>query len=104
MRIELLYFDDCPNWHQTLGETNDILREHQLDVEVELVQVTSSKEAQDLAFLGSPTVRVDDVDVELDVPDSGYGMECRVYWVDDRPLGKPPKEWIAAAVEAAMEQ
>ena len=103
MRIELLYFDGCPNWRQTLEDITAVLNEYQVPAKVELVKVTSHQEAQRLAFLGSPTVRVDGIDIELDVPDSGYGLECRVYWVEDRPLERPPKEWIAATVEAALE-
>ena len=103
MRIALLYFDGCPNWQQTLEDMNAVLKECQVDTEVDLIKVTSLQEAQRLAFLGSPTVRVDGEDIELDIPDSGYGLESRVYWVEDRPLERPPKEWIGAAVEAALE-
>jgi len=103
MKVVLLYFDGCPNWRQTLKDVNAVLKEYQVDTEVELIKVTSQQEAQQLAFLGSPTVRIDGMDVELDVPDSGYGMECRVYWVEERAEGRPPKEWIAATVEAALE-
>ena len=103
MRIEILYFDGCPNWRQTLEDINAVLKEHQVPAEVELTKVTSEQEAQRLSFLGSPTVRIDDVDVEPDIPDSGYGLEPRTYWVEDRPLAKPPKEWIAAMLEAVLE-
>ena len=103
MKIELLYFDGCPHWLEALEEVNAILKEHQLSTEVELIKVTSQEEAEHTSFLGSPTVRIDGFDVELDIPDSGYGMECRIYWVEDRPQGRPPQEWIAAAIEAALE-
>lgn len=103
MKVALLYFDGCPNWRQTLEDIQAVLKEYQVSAEVELVKVPSHRKAQRLAFLGSPTVRVDGVDVEPDIPDSGYGLECRIYWVEDRPMGRPPKEWIAATVEAALE-
>ena len=38
------------------------------------------------------------LDVESGVPAEGYGMECRVYWVDGKPTGSPPREWLARAV------
>ncbi|MEE8442768.1 MAG: thioredoxin family protein [Dehalococcoidia bacterium] len=103
MEVELLYIDGCVNWRQTLEDINAVLKEYQVSAEVELIEVGSNQEAQGLAFLGSPTVRVDGVDIEPDVPDSGYGMESRVYWVEDEPADRPPKEWIAATVEAALE-
>lgn len=103
MKVSLLYFDDCPNWRHTFADVTSILEEMRLPKEVELIKVKSREEAVRLAFLGSPTVRVNDEDIELDVPASGYGLECRIYWVEGRALGRPPKEWIAAAIEAASE-
>ncbi len=103
MKVELLYFDGCPNWRHTLQDVTAVLKESQAPTEVELIKVTSQEDAERLAFLGSPTVRVDDVDVELDVPDSGYGLEYRTYWVEEGELGRPPREWIAAAIESALE-
>ena len=103
MRVELLYFDGCPNWRQTLDDVTAVLKESQSPIEVELIKVNSQEEAERLAFFGSPTVRVDDVDIELDVPDSGYGLEYRTYWVEERELRRPPREWIAAAIESALE-
>lgn len=80
-----------------------VLGECRLSIEIDLVKVNSTEEANELGFLGSPTVRIDGLDVEIDVPDSGFGLGQRVYWVEDTPLARPPSEWIAAAVEAAME-
>ncbi len=103
MEVALLYIDACLNWRQTLEDVNAVLKEYRVSAEVELIEVSSDQEAQSLAFLGSPTVRVDGVDIEPDIPDSGYGMENRIYWVEDDPEERPPKEWIAATVEAALE-
>lgn len=102
MKISLLYFDSCPNWRRTLEDIKGVLKDHQVRAEVELVKVTSQEQAQEMAFLGSPTVRVDGVDVEPGIPESGYGMECRLYWDEEKQLGRPPREWIAGAVESAM--
>ncbi len=103
MKIQLLYMDDCPNWQETLQDIQSVIKQNALDAKVEMVKVNTPQEAEALAFPGSPTVRVEDMDVEPDAPASGFGLECRVYWVDDRPQGKPPIEWIAAAIEVAME-
>ena len=101
MKITLLYFDGCPNWRPTLEDIRTVLKDHHVGVETELLKVTSKKQAQEMAFLGSPTVRVDGVDVEPGIPETGFGIECRLYWVEGRVLGRPPVEWIAAAVESA---
>ena len=103
MKLELLYFEGCPNWEKTMEDINAVLQESHVAAEVELIKVTSHEEAEQLAFLGSPTIRIYGLDIEPDPPDSAYGLELRVYWVDETPLGGPPKEWIAAAVQAALE-
>ncbi len=102
MKIELIYFDGCPNWRDTMRDIHAVLEDHQLTTEVELVKVASPQEAEELAFPGSPTVRVDGVDVEPDAPTTGFGLACRIYTVEDETVGRPPKEWIAAALESAL--
>lgn len=104
MKIELLYIDRCPHWRDTMKDIHAVLEDHQLTTQVELVKVASLREAKDLAFPGSPTVRVDGIDVEPDAPTTGVGLACRTYTVEDepQPQGRPPKEWIAAALEATL--
>ena len=97
MDIELLYFDGCPNWRNTLADVRAVLAEAGRDDDVRLVSVDSQEAAERLRFLGSPTLRVNGLDVESGIPAEGYGMECRIYWVDGKPTGTPPREWLARA-------
>ena len=103
MQIEILYFEGCPHWRQSLKELNEVLKMVGIAEEVNLTQVNSIEEAERLEFLGSPTIRIEGSDVEPDIPGSGYGMECRIYWDDGKATGNPPRQWIAAAIDAAQE-
>ncbi len=103
MNVSLLYSDGCPNWEQTLADVREVLAEYHVKTDVELIKVSSQQQAEEMEFLGSPTVRVEGMDVEPDILESGFNLECRVYWIDDDPASRPPKEWIAAAVEVALE-
>ena len=103
MKIELLHIDDCPNWQEVLGEIRDLLSEKGLEDEVELIRVTSSREAERLQFPGSPTIRVNGEDVDPDVPSSGFELPRRVYEVDGELQERPPREWIDAALDEASE-
>ncbi|WP_260458722.1 thioredoxin family protein [Actinotalea ferrariae] len=63
MRVELLYFDGCPNWtvaDERLGEALRALGRE--DVAVEPCLVQSAAQAESLAFVGSPSIRVDGAD------------------------------------------
>jgi len=104
MKVELLYTDGCSHWQLTLEELTSVLKEHQVDVQVESIKVTSQQQAERLEFLGSPTVRIDGMDTDADMSGTEYTVEPRVYLGEDgEETGRPPKEWLAAAVEASLE-
>lgn len=75
--VELLYFDGCPSYQRVWQELFEVIEEARLDACVRPVLVTTSDEAQALGFPGSPSVRVNGVDLE------GYqgdgALSCRVY-------------------------
>jgi hypothetical protein len=101
MKIELLYFDACPTWQGTLDEVRRLVTEAQLDAvaELHLIAVTSDDEAQEQRFLGSPTVRVDGVDVDASAKDTTtFGLQCRVYSDEGRLRPSPPASWIRKAL------
>ena len=68
------------------------------EVEVRLVQVQTMREAHDLAFVGSPTVRVDGRDVERNPASTTFGLHDRGYVVDGHIERAPPSEWIVQAL------
>ena len=53
-------------------------------------------------FLGSPTLRVDGVDIDPGVDDrSDYGLKCRLYPTEHGLRGAPPDEWVLHALRQA---
>ena len=103
MQIELLYFDDCPNWQSTLVEIQSVLAEMGRDDTVGMVRVADQPQAERLRFPGSPTVRIDGRDVEDDAPDSGFGLECRIYWEQGRATGSPSRDLLVSALRDAVD-
>ena len=104
MKIELLYFDGCPTWLQTETDIKSLLAEHDRTDTIEHVKVESNEEAQQEEFVGSPTVRIDGIDIDPDAPHEGFNLECRLYWVEGRPVGVPPRQMLADAISAAVER
>ena len=80
----------------------EVIADYYVDAEIQFMKVISRDQAEELEFLGSPTVRVYGMDVEPDVIESGFNLGYRTYWVEDEPLNRPPKEWIGAAIEVAL--
>ena len=85
-----------------LAAVQDVVSRLRLDdVDVRYISVRA-EDAEVLRFLGSPSVRVDGVDVERDPPArDGFAMRCRVYAVEGRLQKVPPAEWIESALVAA---
>jgi hypothetical protein len=102
MKVELLYFKDCPNWKDTLREVQSLLTTRRIPEPVQLVEVKSNEQAQELRFIGSPTVRINDTDIEGPLAEEvgQFNLQCRIYWVDGKAQGRPPREWLEAALDA----
>ncbi len=63
MRVELLYFDGCPNWELMQARLRDALVAVGLAEVPELIKVTGQEHAERLGFRGSPTLMVDGRDL-----------------------------------------
>jgi len=62
--VELFYFDGCASWEPAVENLKQALQLEQWPAEVELIHVADPADAQTKRFLGSPTIRIDGVDVE----------------------------------------
>lgn len=99
MKIEFLYFEECPHHKTVLELLEKVLLEEGIDSPVEKVDITSGEEAIQHKFLGSPSVRIDGLDVEKEARDStDYGEKCRIYSWDGIPKGCLKKEMIRDAI------
>jgi hypothetical protein len=87
IRVTIRYFDGCPNWHTAYDRLRDVLREEGMtDVEPILERVETPEDAEQLRFIGSPTISstVETLcgiggDLRPDVPDlSDPTRACRV--------------------------
>jgi hypothetical protein len=105
LRLEVLVLDGCPNVDITLQRVRTALAEAEVAADVQIVRVTGDDEARRLRFLGSPTVRVEGVDVEpASASRQDFGMQCRIYAVNGRFEGTPPTDWIAAALRTRTQR
>jgi mercuric ion transport protein len=97
-KVEVLYFEGCPNHYETAALAREVIGELGIDATVEEVEVRNGDDAERLRFLGSPTVHVDGIDIEVAARDSSqYAFACRTYGNS----GVPPRELLAAALNGA---
>ena len=73
MNVELYYFEDCPSYEKALANLKEALRAEGLPQSVTMVEVASEEDAQRKRLIGSPTIRIDGIDVEgLEADERGY--------------------------------
>jgi hypothetical protein len=101
-RVQILYFDGCPN-HQPAGALVErVARRLDVEAEVELVEVADPEAAVALRFLGSPTVRVNGVDVEPGAEERrDFAFSCRIYRSERGASEQPEEAWVRDALIAA---
>lgn len=102
MKVELLYFDGCPSHDALLPRVRELLARVGDGSEIELRRVESIEDAERERFLGSPTLRIDGVDVDPSAPArEDYGIKCRLYVTPEGRGPLPAQEWIVAAMNRA---
>jgi hypothetical protein len=99
MTIELLYFTDCPNYEPALAGIREALQQEKMLTDISKVEVTDQAMAEAVGFLGSPTVRVNGVDVEPSARiATSVGMCCRTYTTTGTRRGAPAVDTIRKAL------
>jgi hypothetical protein len=89
-KVELLYWEGCPSHPQALVQLREAMAELGLDPEaVEVRHVDTDERAEREGFVGSPTIRVDGVDVQ-EPGDEPAALTCRVYHRRDGRISPLP--------------
>ena len=75
------------------------MRELGRDEEILMTEVTSDEEAERLRFPGSPTIRVDGLDVDPEGASARPALTCRIYHLPDgRVSPVPSRDQLEAAL------
>ena len=97
MRIELLHTPHCPNAAPARELLESILRERGIPDRIEEIVVGTLDEAIQWRFLGSPSIRIDGVDVDpTSTQIKGPALSCRLY----EGGGGPSRTVLEAALGA----
>jgi hypothetical protein len=104
MKVEILYLAGCPNHSPAVARVCDILRQETVSAELVEIEIKDAATAQQVGFLGSPSIRIDGRDVEPAARSSRvFGFGCRIYIDEGWRAGIPSAKWIRAAVREAKQ-
>jgi hypothetical protein len=93
MKIEFLWFDECPSHEAARELLRSVLQAKQIDAPIADINASDPERAEQLRFPGSPTIRIDGEDIEPHFVDPGdYWPRCRLYQTESGLTGMPQRE------------
>lgn len=99
MKIELLYFEGCPNHLLAMEMLREIVDSLCSGNQVHQVKVRTQAEAEAIRFVGSPSIRINGSDIEPWARTAkDFGLSCRTYLNGGQHGGVPSRELVRRAV------
>lgn len=99
LEIEFLWFAGCANHVAARRLLDEVVADLAPGVTVRDIDASEPLVATRLRFAGSPTIRVDGIDVDPSFIDPGeYTPRCRLYRTDAGLAGVSERRWIEAAL------
>jgi hypothetical protein len=99
VKVELLWWRGCPSYPEAADLLRRVIADRGLDVAVESREVVTEAEAAALGFPGSPTIRIDGLDVDPVSGGDHPSLSCRLYRLEDGRASPVPSR---AMIEEAL--
>lgn len=90
MRVELLYWDGCPSVTEARALLADVLAAQGITEPIVEQEIATHEDAVAARFPGSPTIRIDGVDIDAAGADTRYALTCRIYRLPDGRISPVP--------------
>ena len=89
----------CPGTELAIARVRQATEELGIATNLRLVTVDTEQRAALLGFEGSPTVRIDGIDVEAEPGPRPFGLTCRLYRDENGAVERAPS---VASIRAAL--
>lgn len=98
-----MWWADCPSHPDAWERLQTVLEASEVDAVVERIEIKTEADAETWRFPGSPTILVNNVDIDPQAGEMAARLTCRLYFRDDgRPSPLPPVAMITRAIDAAQ--
>ena len=99
MKIQFLYFDGCPSHETALDRLKKAMQLEKINAPIEIKEISTQKEAENFSFLGSPTILINDEDIDLFPQNPHFALTCSAYTLPNGKISPlPPLELIQHAL------
>ncbi len=104
--VEVLYRERCPFVTLAIDRVRAAIGplSASIDIEIRVAEVSTKADALARRFRGSPSVRVDGVDVDPNASERPLGTHARGYVVEGNVESAPPTSWILDTLTQAIGQ
>lgn len=104
IKIEFLYWEECPSHGLAWERLQTILKEKGLKTELARIRIDTDDDARRWGFCGSPTIRINGKDIDpKGAKAQPVGLNCRIYHTPDgRVTPVPSEEMIQKAIDRAL--
>jgi hypothetical protein len=104
--VELLWWRECPSWERAKADLRAAMEEVGLDPKALVdTEILDEHDAERRSFVGSPTIRVDGLDVNPPEEGAPPGLTCRIYRrKDGRVSPLPDGEEVREALRASIDR
>ncbi|MAS32692.1 MAG: DUF2703 domain-containing protein [Anaerolineaceae bacterium] len=90
MSIQFLYYEDCPSHDDALDRLKTVMAEVGVNVNIEIIKVETEAQAQQLRFVGSPTILINGKDIVPPPDNAYYSLTCRAYRLENGRISPLP--------------
>ena len=98
--ISIYFIEGCPGLSSITDNIKEVIAEEAVDADISLFLIETLEDARRLQFTGSPTVRINGMDIGSNMKAiKDYGLRSRHYYVNGKKLNYPSKGMIRAAIK-----
>jgi hypothetical protein len=100
VNIGVLFIEGCPSVLSIITYIKNVISDEAVDAEISLVLIETQEDARRLHFTGSPTVRINGIDIESNMQNNkDYGLRSRHYYLNGTKSDYPTKSMIRDAIK-----
>ncbi|MCR4318798.1 MAG: DUF2703 domain-containing protein [Candidatus Brocadiaceae bacterium] len=100
VNIGIFFIEGCSGVSSIADNIKEVIAEEAVDAEISLVLIDTPEDARRLQFTGSPTVRINGMDIEPNMQAiKDYGLRSRNYYINGEKSDYPTKSMIRDAIK-----